>query len=281
MTYQLITPHIHRANIAEKAIQTFKSHFISILAGTDSSFPMHLWDRLLPQAEMTLNMLRPANATPTVSPAYMYAHGTHDFNAHPLAPMGCAVQLFEAPTIRKSWDAHSVSDGWYLGTSQEHYRNYIIFCKRTKMEQISDTVWFRHKYLTNPSLTPADHIVNAAATLTQTLQGKLPIQVDTTTTSALSKLADIFTKAAIQYSKKEVGKTAQLPGVDIGTRPQQVSKERNAIPGVGDRSKPNNAPQPGVPVSEGTRNRTSRRPDVRDVTKEAILSAIAKSLPCH
>jgi hypothetical protein len=26
-----------------------------------------------------------------------------------------------------------------------------------------DTVWFRHKYLTNPSLTAADHIVNAAA----------------------------------------------------------------------------------------------------------------------
>jgi hypothetical protein len=31
MTLQLITPHSHRANIAERAIQTFKNHFCSIL----------------------------------------------------------------------------------------------------------------------------------------------------------------------------------------------------------------------------------------------------------
>lgn len=90
MSYQLITPHIHRANIAERSIQTFKKHFTSVLSGVDDSFPLHLWDRLLPQAKMTLNMLRPANATPTVS-AYMYANGTHDYNAHPLMPLGCAV----------------------------------------------------------------------------------------------------------------------------------------------------------------------------------------------
>jgi hypothetical protein len=114
MDYQLITPHVHRANIDEKAIQTFKNHFTAILAGVDDSFPMHLWDRLLPQAEITLNMLRPANATPTVS-AYMYAHGNHDFNAHPLAPLGCSVQLFETPKVRKSWGPHSVNE-WYIGT---------------------------------------------------------------------------------------------------------------------------------------------------------------------
>ena len=59
MTYQLVPPHDHRRNRAEKAIQTFKAHFIAILCGTDQSFPLHLWDRLLLQAEHTLNMLRP------------------------------------------------------------------------------------------------------------------------------------------------------------------------------------------------------------------------------
>jgi hypothetical protein len=164
MTYQLITPHVHRANVAEKAIKTFKYHFTTILAGVDDLFPMHLLDRLLPQAEMRLNMLRPANATPTVS-AYMYAHGNHDFNAHPLAPLGCSVQLFETPEVRKWWDAHSVN-GWYLGTSFKHYCNSKVYCKKTGAERILDTVWFKHKYLTIPSLTAADHIVNAAAKLT-------------------------------------------------------------------------------------------------------------------
>jgi hypothetical protein len=58
MKYQLVLPHDHRQNIAEKAIQVFKAHFISILCGADKSFPLHLWDRLLGQAEHTLNMLR-------------------------------------------------------------------------------------------------------------------------------------------------------------------------------------------------------------------------------
>ncbi len=39
MTFQLVPPHDHRRNIAEKAIQTFKGHFISILCGTDKISP--------------------------------------------------------------------------------------------------------------------------------------------------------------------------------------------------------------------------------------------------
>ncbi len=56
MTFQLVPPHDHWRNLAEKAIQTFKDHFIAILCGTDKSFPLTLWDRLLPQAEHTLNL---------------------------------------------------------------------------------------------------------------------------------------------------------------------------------------------------------------------------------
>ena len=46
---QLVPPDTHHRNLAEKAIQTFKSHLIAILAGVDPSFPMNLWDRLIPQ----------------------------------------------------------------------------------------------------------------------------------------------------------------------------------------------------------------------------------------
>jgi hypothetical protein len=47
---QLAPPDTHRSNLAERAIQTFKNHFVSILSGVDKSFPIKLWDRLLPQA---------------------------------------------------------------------------------------------------------------------------------------------------------------------------------------------------------------------------------------
>ncbi len=55
MQYQLVPPHDHRRNIAAKAIQVFKAHFISILCSADKLFPLHLWNRLLGQAEHTLN----------------------------------------------------------------------------------------------------------------------------------------------------------------------------------------------------------------------------------
>jgi hypothetical protein len=45
MTYQLVPPHCHRHNAAERAIRTFKEHFVAGLASVDPDFPMHLWDR--------------------------------------------------------------------------------------------------------------------------------------------------------------------------------------------------------------------------------------------
>ena len=55
--FQLVPPHIHRRNAAERAIRTFKAHFLAILAGVAEDFPKHCWDLLLPQAKLTLNLL--------------------------------------------------------------------------------------------------------------------------------------------------------------------------------------------------------------------------------
>ena len=67
MEYELVPPGDHRRNIAERLIQTAKAHVIAIMCGISASFPMHLWCRLLPQAEHTLNLLRQSNVTPKVS----------------------------------------------------------------------------------------------------------------------------------------------------------------------------------------------------------------------
>ena len=34
-TYQLVPPNVHRQNISERAIRTFKAQFLAILAGVD------------------------------------------------------------------------------------------------------------------------------------------------------------------------------------------------------------------------------------------------------
>jgi hypothetical protein len=64
ITFQLVPPYSHRVNSAERAIISLKDNLIPGLCSTDKSFPMHLWDRLLPQAVITLNMLRTSRINP-------------------------------------------------------------------------------------------------------------------------------------------------------------------------------------------------------------------------
>ena len=45
-TYQLVPPNVHRRNIAERAMRTFKAHFLEILSGVDPEFPKFMWDNL-------------------------------------------------------------------------------------------------------------------------------------------------------------------------------------------------------------------------------------------
>ena len=51
MSYQLVPPNDHRRNIAERAIQRWKNHFIDVLAGTAATFPLHLWCHIILQDE--------------------------------------------------------------------------------------------------------------------------------------------------------------------------------------------------------------------------------------
>jgi hypothetical protein len=69
IAYQLVPPHCHRRNAAERAISTFKEQFVAGISSVDPFFPLHLWDRLLPQAEITLNLLRTSRLHPQLSAA--------------------------------------------------------------------------------------------------------------------------------------------------------------------------------------------------------------------
>ena len=55
--FQLVPPHMHLRNAAERAVTTFKNHFIAALCTLEPRLPLDLWERLLTQVTMTLNML--------------------------------------------------------------------------------------------------------------------------------------------------------------------------------------------------------------------------------
>ena len=161
--YQLAPPHMHRRNAAKRAIRTWKAHFIAGLCSTDKMFPMHLWDRLIEQAEIMLNLLRPSRTNPKLS-AYAAVNGPFDFNRMPLAPPGTKVVVHKKPNQRKSWDPHGIS-GWYIGPAVDHYHCYKVYIPKTQSEQIADTVEFFPQYCTLPTLASKDMAVKAAIEL--------------------------------------------------------------------------------------------------------------------
>ena len=161
MKLELVPPGCHCRNAAEVAIQNFKAHFLSVLAGTATSFPPNLWERLLPQSQVTINLLRQSNATPNVS-AYAHLCGPFEYNKMTLAPMGCEAQVHKKNDKRGTWAYHSV-DGWYLATSPEHYRTHICHIKTTNSDRFTDTAQFSHQKITKPATTHAEKIMAAIA----------------------------------------------------------------------------------------------------------------------
>jgi hypothetical protein len=85
VTNELVPPDNHQCNRAEKAIQTFKDHFVGILSGCASTFSLHLWCQLLPQVERQLILLQQLRLHPNLSSyAHVYGHMTtniHSFQA--------------------------------------------------------------------------------------------------------------------------------------------------------------------------------------------------------
>jgi hypothetical protein len=103
--YQVVPPHCHRRNSAERAIRTFKEHFVAGLSSVDPTFPLHLWDRLLPQAEITLNLLRTSRLHPQLSAAAHF-RGLVDYNKTAFAPPGCKIIAHDKPGKRRTWAPH-------------------------------------------------------------------------------------------------------------------------------------------------------------------------------
>jgi hypothetical protein len=194
ITFQLVPPYSHRRNSAERAIISFKAHLIAGLCSTDKSFPMHLWDRLLPQAVITLKMLRTSRINPKISAA-THIFAQYDFNRAPMAPLGTRIIAHETPNQRRTWAPHG-QDGWCLGPALEHYRCYTVYNTKTRGDRIVETVDFFPERFTLPFPSPQYLAAQAAEDPTRALLNPQPAgpfcQVGDAQTLALERLTAIF-----------------------------------------------------------------------------------------
>jgi hypothetical protein len=156
------------ATAAESAIRTFKEHFVAGLSSVDPAFPLHFWDRLLPQAEITLNLLRTSRLHPQLSAAAHF-HGIVDYNKTAFAPPGCKIIAHEKPGKRRTWAPHG-QHGYSLGPAMHHYRCQNVYIAATVSQRIVDTLeFFPHNYQMS-QLPSTDRLLMAAKDMTDTLQ---------------------------------------------------------------------------------------------------------------
>ena len=78
MQLQCVPPHMHQINSTERSVRTFKKHFIVAILTVEPHSPFYLWDHLLPQVTMTLNMVQKPGLNPALS-SYKQVYGVHNF----------------------------------------------------------------------------------------------------------------------------------------------------------------------------------------------------------
>jgi hypothetical protein len=172
IAYQLVPPHCHRRNDAERAIGTFKEHFVAGLSSVDPAFPLYFWDRLLPQAEITLNLLRTSRLHPQLSAAAHF-HGLVDYNKTAFAPPGFNIIAHEKPGKRRAWAPHG-QHGYWLGPAMHHYRCQNVYISATASERIVDNLeFFAHNYQI-PQLSLTERLLMAAKDMMDALHNPHP-----------------------------------------------------------------------------------------------------------
>ena len=172
ITLQLVTPHMHRTNPAERAIQTWKDHFLAGLASTHPDFPMKEWDRLILQCNITLNLLRASRIHPQLS-AYASLFGNFDYSRTPMAPPGTKLIFHNKTGQRPSWGFHG-QEGWYIGPALDHYRNILAYFPDTRSEKYTDTVTFLPHSIPIPTITMEDYLLQAVDDIISILKSPSP-----------------------------------------------------------------------------------------------------------
>jgi len=235
----MVPPNNHRVNAAERAIRTFKDHFISALATIDGDCPLQLWDQFLPQVQDTLNMLRTSRRNPTIS-AYEDLEGPYDYNKTPMSILGTKSLILDDPNTRTAYAPHG-TDCYYVGMARKHYRCLRFYCQLTRSYRISDTYKVYPAHCSPPTISEYDRTVLAADALLRQLHSITPLSAASKVKHAkiIEQLTAIITNkqaprvedtGSPRVTRTSTSTNATSPRVIQNTRYVHQRRTRNNIP---------------------------------------------------
>jgi hypothetical protein len=205
------------------------------------------------------------------------------------------VQFHIKPNRRKSWGEHA-SDGWYIKTSPDHYRCHWIFMKATRAKQTSNTVFFKHKYITQPTMMTDNLVIKAIHDLTNTIKGNKDPRNDAES-EAITTLANALRPGNIfpiqqasehqprvqqeQVQEKNEPLTINPPRMQINTPPRvwfdlSVNEEQPFDSTMASQLIVASSAKPRIATSESIADRVKRRRETPPSFGQSIAECVAQ-----
>ena len=251
----------HRTNKAERAIGTWKDHFIATLATLDPNCPLSLWEDFVEQAELTLNLMRMSPIHSSLS-AWEALCGKFDILATPIAPLGMKVMVHDTPDKRGTWQVHGKL-GYYMGRALSHYRCHTVYMEESRATRISDCLAWFPVTVKMPGSSPIEELTAAVESVKRILNKLLsteagansrqPLQeAEATLAEQLSTIRQLFQPNPPDAHEQRV--VQQLP-LDTWPRGQQLQPLQQhqlllqtPTSGIAPALPPHTAPLQRVPV---------------------------------
>lgn len=83
---------------------------------------------------------------------------------------------------------HTV-DGWYIDAALKHYCGHRVWNEEKKQKELATHYFFKHSYITQPTLTPENTLLKAVQDLCHVLQKNTKRELDC---QVIKKLNAIF-----------------------------------------------------------------------------------------
>jgi len=113
---------------------------------------------------------------PTISAYEGLYKQKYDFLAHPIAPFGTAVLIYETPEERKSWADHGVP-GYYLGPTPNSYRTFRVYSTRTRGFRDAETLAWFPEDIHMPGSDPKSTLLAAIESLNNNIRTTVDLNI--------------------------------------------------------------------------------------------------------
>ncbi|KAL7520914.1 hypothetical protein ACHAWX_006009 [Stephanocyclus meneghinianus] len=134
---QLVEGNDHRVNAVERIIDVIKDHIIACLCMVDPIFPMPLWDELIEQGEISLNLMRKQGATTNSRP--IAEMGEFNFSETPICPPDTK-WLFLNPQPTSGLPEHMDEMDETKAFINRKTATFVLFHLKMPAVEIGDTV---------------------------------------------------------------------------------------------------------------------------------------------